>query len=45
MLYKVSAVDPAAFLSAILLFPLAAALAMYIPARRASRLEVWEDLR
>jgi len=45
MLYKVSSVDPAAFLSAIVLFPLAAAAAIYVPARRAARLDVLEDLR
>jgi predicted permease len=45
LLYKVPVLDPDAFLFAIVIFPLAAAVAMYVPARRASRMRFWEDLR
>jgi predicted permease len=45
MLYKVSVIDPASFGLAIALFLLASGLAMYLPARRAAQVKVWESLR
>ena len=45
LLYGVSAVDPVTFAGAALLFSLVAAIATYIPARRASRLDPLGALR
>jgi predicted permease len=45
VLYGVSALDPAAYLSAVGLFAVAAALAAWLPARRALRLDPMRALR
>jgi predicted permease len=45
VLYGISGLDPAAYLSAIVLFALAAALAAWLPARRALRLDPMRALR
>ena len=45
VLYGISGLDPAAYLSAIALFALAAALAAWLPARRALRLDPMRALR
>jgi ABC-type antimicrobial peptide transport system permease subunit len=45
ILYGVSGLDPAAYLAAILLFALAAAVAAWLPARRALRLDPMRALR
>jgi ABC-type antimicrobial peptide transport system permease subunit len=44
-LYGIGGLDPAAYLSAIVLFALAAALAAWLPARRALRLDPMRALR
>ena len=45
VLYGIGGLDPAAYLSAIVLFALAAALAAWLPARRALRLDPMRALR
>src|SRR5262249_46823864 len=45
MLFEVRGSDPESFAFAIVLFLAAAALAMYLPARRASQARAWEALR
>jgi ABC-type antimicrobial peptide transport system permease subunit len=45
LLYRVSPLDPAAFLTAVLVLAAATLLACYIPARRATRIATSEALR
>ncbi len=45
MLFQVGAADPATFLASWLLFALIAAIASYLPARRATRIDAIEALR
>ena len=45
VLYKVSVIDPVAFLLAPAVFVVTAVIASYLPARRAGKISVWEALK
>jgi ABC-type lipoprotein release transport system permease subunit len=45
LLFGVSPLDPAAYIAALVVIVFAAALASYLPARRAARLDPIETLR
>jgi ABC-type antimicrobial peptide transport system permease subunit len=45
ILYRVSPLDPAALIAAVIVLAAATMLACYVPARRATRIETLEALR